>query len=472
MATTTITLRQLEKNTRLPKKVLDYLKNQLIGPNLINKYACVLGILWKGFNALGDSYSYNGQQSFSVSKEMFDYVKNVVARQYFGYIDKKTNQKFEEALIQYLIKTPGWQQMTSQTDGGGTNATANPPYDSKVGFLGFQLPLLPNNPLSGSEKDAPPLCEQLLNKIHPDFTDNLEKFCGLVKSRAYLALPAMAFGSLQRVVASISGVVGAFQKLIGAIYRGVMRLIQQFYAYINGIIAEIQKWLMWVIEQIVPLDLICLILETIQVLLDDINFFTSLFSQSGSIFSYLNQVQNFINVASSALTNPLVFLQAYLPPEVNQIISLVNQIGTDPDGFLTDMLTNYGYSFVAEALKGNIVAALVDKYGPQFRAIGPVSNFITQFGQSGVSPFYPPTPATVSPAWMPGSGVDPIVDVNSNPITGAYKIIEQTGQNVSQSATELGDSIKNVGTVLGNEGEYIKKTPKTISDAIKDIFDT
>lgn len=464
MATSSITLRQLEKNTKLPKKVLDFLKNQLIGPNLINKYVCVLGVLWRGFDALGDRYSYNGQQTFSVSKETFDYVKNVVARQYFGWRDKRTNQKFEEAIIQYLVKTPGWQQMSK--------TYANPPYDSKVGFLGFQLPLLPNNPLSGSEKDAPPLCEQLLNKIHPDFTDNLEKFCGLIKSRAYLALPAMAFGSLQRVVASINGVVGAFQKLIGAIYRGVMRLIQQFYAYINAIVAEIQRWLMWIIEQIIPLDLICLILEAVQVLLDDINFFTSLFSQSGSIFSYLNQVQNFINVASSALTNPLVFLQAYLPPEVNEIISLVNQIGTDPDGFLTDMLTNYGYSFVAEALKGNIVAALVDKYGPQFRAIGPISNFITQFGQPDVSPFYPPTPATVSPAWEPGSGVDPIVDVNSNPITGAYKIIEQTGDNVSQAATELGNAIQNVGTVLGNEGEYIKKTPKTINDAIKDVFDS
>jgi hypothetical protein len=470
MATSGITLKQLEKNTKLKKQVLDFLKNQLIGPNRINKYACVLGVLWKGYDALGDTFSYNGQQTYGVSKTTIDYVKNVVARQNFAYIKK--NVKYEEFLIQYLVKTPGWQQMTSQTEGGGTGADANPAYDSKVGFLGFQLPLLPNNPLSGSEKDSPPLCEQLLNKIHPDFTDNLEKFCGLIKSRAYLALPAMAFGSLQRVVASINGVVGAFQKIIGAIYRGVMRIIQQFYAYINGIIAEIQRWLMWVIEQIIPLDLICLILETIQVLLDDINFFTSLFSQSGSIFSYLNQIQNFINIASSALTNPLTFLYSYLPPEVVQIIDLVNQIGTDPDGFLTDMLTNYGYSYVAEALKGNIVAALVDKYGPQFRAIGPISNFISQFGISEVSAYYPPTPAIIGQSWGAGNDRDAVVDVNSNPIDGAYKIIEQTSQNVSDAVGDLGDAVRNVGTVLGDEAEYIKKIPKKVSDGIKDVFDT
>lgn len=470
MATSGITLKQLELNTKLELQVLDFLKNQLIGPNRINKYACVLDVLWKGFNALGDTFSYNGQQMYGVSESTYDYVKNVVARQNFAYI--KNNVRYEEFLIQYLVKTPGWQQMTSQTEGGGTGAYANPPYDSKVGFLGFQLPLLPNSPVTGSEKSAPPLCEQLINKIHPDFTDNLEKFCKLISARAYLALPAMAFGSLQRVVAGIRGVVGAFQKIIGNIYKGAMRIIQQFYAYINGIMADIQRWAIWIIEQLVPVDLICFIFEAVQVLLDDINFFTSLFSQSGSIFSYLNQVQNFINVGSSALTNPLTFLQAYFPPEVTQIISAVNQIGTDPSGFLTDQLTNYGYSYVAEALKGNIVAALVDKYGPQFRAIGPISNFINQFNTGEVSAFYPATPAIIGQSWGVGSNIDPVVDVNSNPIDGAYKIVEQTKKNVSDAVGELGDALKGIGTILGDEIEYIKKIPTIARDGIKDVFNS
>lgn len=470
MATSGITLKQLEKNTKLKRQVLDFLKNQLIGPNRINKYACVLDVLWKGFDALGDTFSYNGQQTYGVSESTYDYVKNVVARQNFAYI--KRNVKYEEFLIQYLVQTPGWQQMTSQTAGGGSGAYANPPYDSKVGFLGFQLPLLPNSPVTGSEKSAPPLCEQLLNKIHPDFTDNLEKFCKLISTRAYLALPAMAFGSLQRVVAGISGVVGAFQKIISSIYQGAIRIIQQFYAYINGIVAEIQRWIMWLIEQIIPIDLICLILEAVQILLDDINFFTSLFSQSGSIFNFLNQVQNFINIASSALTNPLTFLYSYLPPEVVQIIDLVNQIGSDPDGFLTDQLTNYGYAYVAEALKGNIVAALVDKFGPQFRAIGPISNFISQFGTGEISAYYPPTPAIIGQSWGAGSDTDPVVDVNSNPIDGVYKILEQTGDNISDAVGDLGDAVRNLGTVLGDEAEYIKKIPKKVSDGIKEVFDS
>lgn len=111
MATSGITLKQLELNTKLELQVLDFLKNQLIGPNRINKYACVLDVLWKGFNALGDTFSYNGQQMYGVSESTYDYVKNVVARQNFAYI--KNNVRYEEFLIQYVIKTPGWQQMTS-----------------------------------------------------------------------------------------------------------------------------------------------------------------------------------------------------------------------------------------------------------------------------------------------------------------------------------------------------------------------
>jgi hypothetical protein len=331
--TQTMSLRQIERATKLPKRVLNYMKNDLIGPALINKYAAVLYILSQGFNALNTTFSFDGKPSYTVDDKLYDYVKNVVARAKFGY--QKQGVQYEEVLLGYLQKTPGWKQMSGEYE--------EPINDTKVGMWGFQLPLMPNNPASGPDQNVPPLCEQLLNKIHPEFTQNLENFCNLIRQRAYLALPAMAFGSLQRVVASINGVVVAFQKIIGELYQRVIRLIKQFYTYINGKINEIKRWIMWLIEQIIPIDILCLILEATQVLLDDINFFTSLFSQSGSIFSFLNQFQNYINIASNFLSNPLSTLESFIPADVLNIINLVEQIGTDPNGFITDQLTNYGY---------------------------------------------------------------------------------------------------------------------------------
>jgi hypothetical protein len=453
--TQTMSLRQIERATKLPKRVLNYMKNDLIGPALINKYAAVLYILSQGFNALNTTFSFDGKPSYTVDDKLYDYVKNVVARAKFGY--QKQGVQYEEVLLGYLQKTPGWKQMSGEYE--------EPINDTKVGMWGFQLPLMPNNPASGPDQNVPPLCEQLLNKIHPEFTQNLENFCNLIRQRAYLALPAMAFGSLQRVVASINGVVVAFQKIIGELYQRVIRLIKQFYTYINGKINEIKRWIMWLIEQIIPIDILCLILEATQVLLDDINFFTSLFSQSGSIFSFLNQFQNYINIASNFLSNPLSTLESFIPADVLNIINLVEQIGTDPNGFITDQLTNYGYYWAAEALQGNLVAALVDKFGPQFRAVGPIATLISASGLD-----FAPAAQSISPSWTDGSDEDPVVDMSRNPVDGLYKIVKQTGKNVSSAVGDLGASVNNLGESLKAEGDYIKKIPKKLSNALDQIF--
>lgn len=455
--TQSMSLKQLERATKLPKRVLNYMKNDLIGSALLNKYAAVLYILYVGNGALNTTFSYDGKQPYTVDDKLYDYVKNVVATSRFSY--NKGGQQYEEVLLGYLRETPGWRQMTDDLN------FDQPVHDTKVGMWGFQLPLLPNNPASGPQQNVPPLCEQLLNKIHPDFTQNLENFCNLIRQRAYLALPAMAFGSLQRVVAGINGVVVAFQKIIGDIYQGVMRLIKSFYAYINGKINEIKRWIMWLIEQIIPIDILCLILEATQVLLDDINFFTSLFSQSGSIFSFLNQFQSYINVASNFLSNPLSTLESFIPADVLNIINLVEQIGTDPNGFITDQLTNYGYYWAAEALQGNLIAGLVDKFGPQFRAVGPIATLISSTGFN-----FAPAAESITPSWTDGSDEDPVVDMSRNPVDGLYKIVKQTGKNVSSAAGDLGASVNNLGEAIKAEGDYIKKIPKKLSNALDEIF--
>jgi hypothetical protein len=457
-----ITLTQLRRRTGLPKRVTDFLLNSHVGPDRLNLYACYLDVLGQGYKALGNSYEYEGKQKFSVSETVINDVVTVLPRLKIAYI--RRGERVEEFLLGYIKRTPGWKQMSSE------QGYDTPPNDSKIGFLGFQLPMIPRTPASGPDSNVPPLSEQLLNKIHPKFTDGIENFCKLIRARAYLALPAMAFGSLQRVVGGLTGVVVAFQRVINSIYQGALRIIQQFYAYINGIISQIQRWIMWLIEQLIPIRLICLILEAIQVLLDDLNFFTSLFSQSAAIFGFLNQVQNFVNTASSLLSNPFATITSFLPPEVLQIIDLINQIGTDPNGFITDQLTNFGYAWAAEAIQGNIIAALVDRFGPQFRAIGPISSLINNFGVGAPVPYYPPDPASMFPSWNSGSNTDPIVDTNANPIDGFYRIINQTSSQVSGAVGDLGQSITNVGTVLKDEGKYITKIPSKVSGALGELF--
>ena len=274
---------------------------------------------------------------------------------------------------------------------------------------------LDQSPVTGSEKNSPSLVEYMLNQIHPKFSETLEQYCTIIKTRSYLSMPSMSFGSLQRVVAQLNGVVGSIQKIIFSVYKGVIQAIQQFYAYINGIIVQIQKMLINVIEQIIPLDLICLILEAVQVIMDDINFFTSLFGQTGSIFQYLNTFQNSLNLVSNAVGNPFTTLNAYLPPEINEIIQMADQFGSDPNGFLTDQLSNFGYSWAINALQGDILGAVINKYGAQYAAIGPVSQLLNSSeGYARGMGYFPPTPAVIGPNVY--RSTDKIVDSFNVPI--------------------------------------------------------
>jgi hypothetical protein len=315
------------------------------------------------------------------------------------------------------------------------------PYGTEGIICALNQKRLNANPVTGPQKNSPSLVEYVLNQIHPKFVETLEQYCQMVKARAYLALPAMAFGSLQRVVGAMNGVVGAIQKVVYSVYKGVINLIKQFYAYINGIISKIQKMMMDLIEQIIPLDLICMILEAVQVIMDDINFFTSLFGQSGSIFQYLNSFQNYINLASNAVSNPFSTLSAYLPPEINNIIQMVDQIGSDPNGFLTDQLSNFGYAWAVNALQGDILGAVINKYGAQYAAIGPVSQLLNSSeGYARGMGYFPPTPAVVGPNVYMSNGQP--VNCYSVPANPAQVTMKNLGID------KVGDAIKDLGNAL------------------------
>jgi len=217
----------------------------------------------------------------------------------------------------------------------------------------------------------------------------------------------------------------------------------------------IQKKIMSIINDIIPLDFICLILDTLQVLMDDINFFTSLFQMSGPFLNYLNTFQNFLNQASNFVSNPFSTIYAYLPSDVKNIIDTVNQIGTDPNGFIADKLNNYGYGYVLNALQGNLVAAAVNKFGPQYASITPLGNILSKataiYQRYGAQ--YPPTPAVIGPSIFTGTDGRSL-NTNSNPIAQrniSHSAVSDVSQATQNLGTNIGNIIGGVGTNLQND---------------------
>jgi len=390
MATTTTTtgesLASLETQTLLTKtkagkETLGRLK-QIVPPALYKVY---LLILINGTSAVGSTSVY------------------INAAGVVGSIKIDADHHFRAVVC--MANDPSWKLFKTESKAGKDGAFELAGSQGVTSVMNSKR--LNNNPITGPDRNSSSLAEYALNKIHPKFTEELEKYCMLIKTRAYLAIPASAFGAIQQVVSYMNGIVGAFQKAIFSVYRGVIKLIQQFYAYINGIIKKIQNMLMDLIEQIIPLDLICMILEAVQVILDDINFFTSLFGQSGSMFNFLNTFQGYINQVSTLISNPLSTLNAYIPADINNIIQMVEQIGSDPNGFLTDQLSNYGFAWALNAIQGDVLGAVINKYGAQYAAIGPVSQLLNSGeGYARNMGSTAQTPATIKPDINRYSGVN------------------------------------------------------------------
>lgn len=434
-------IKDLEKQTNLTLYPylfggeLARIKHQFSNMN-INKYYLLLCLLVYGFDNKTLSSSSQGHERYVIDE---------------AFINDFYKMAKQPLLQEALKKTPAWQKGCFEEVG-------------KLGATEVNADNMSNNPITGPTKNTPSLVENLLNKIHPDAVENLEKFCNMIRTRSYLSMPKGSFSSIGRLVAAINGVIETFQAIINDIYNGIIFYVQQVYAYVNSIVAEIQQTVLYAINQIIPLDLICLILDTMQCILDDINFFTSLFNMSGPLMNYLNITQNFVNSASTLVSNPFSTVAAYLPPEVNNIIDTVNQIGQDPGGYLSDQLSNFGYAYVATALQGNLVGALVDKFGPQYASVTPLGNILTKASSiydrygKGAS-FFPQTQASLGPNVYNSNRED----VYGNPISpgniGAnlkedFRILGEQTREASLAASEISDGVgKFVGNVKTSVGK-------------------
>jgi hypothetical protein len=236
-----------------------------------------------------------------------------------------------------------------------------------------------NNAMTGPNRYTPSLVTNAMEKMWPGSVNNLEKFCNTIRTRSYLSMPSGSFGSIKRIINIINGVTKLLNTLVNDFYKQLTKFIREVYATINGIINEIKTYLLNLINEIIPLDLLCLILDTVQVVLDDINFFTSLFNARGPWLNYLNTIQTYVNTSSNFIQNPFTTLAGFLPPEVSNYIDKFEELGDDPEGFISDQLSNYGLSYINTALQGDVVGALVEKFGSKYASgVTPLSEVMSK----------------------------------------------------------------------------------------------
>jgi hypothetical protein len=419
------------KAARLNLNDLLALSTYVSGPTNLNLLAAWVYMLYNGSGSVNKTVSMENNpnkndQPITISGNMLIYMwtkGNAIVKGYF-----------HKGITKIFKKTPAFKDKFFEDIGeAGTTLLAN-------------SERLPSNPISGQAKHAPSLVERMLNNINPKFSEELEKYVNVLKGKVYLALPAGSLGSIQYAISYINGIATAVSQQINEIYQGALKAIQEFIAVIDSIMGMIMQTLLSMIDEIIPLEIICLILDVISLFVGDLTFITNFFSHSLKISDVLKAFNIGDPNIANFLSDPINTVKDFLPDDIKKIISLAENGANDPMGYIGDVLTEYGYSYMAKYLEGDIMGGVLDQFGAQAPILYPISGIMKKYGFSGkiqLSDPNEPSPNVVLPAFITElrEGVEKTFD-------GLGRSTEKLRDTIDQGVFDIGQSA--VGTFGGD----------------------
>jgi hypothetical protein len=376
------------KAARLNVNDLLALSTYVSGPTNLNLLAAWVYLLYNGSGAVNktvriENNPNKNDQPITISGNMLMYMWTKGNSIIKGY--------FHKGITKIFKKTPAFKDKFFEDIGEiGTTMLAN-------------SERLPSNPISGSAKHNPSLIERMLNKIHPKFTEEAEKYINILKGKVYLALPANVLGSIQYAINYINGIVKAIAQQINEIYQGVLKYIQDFIAQIDAIMGMIMQVLLTMIDEIIPLDIICLILDIISIFTGNLTFITNIISHSAKISDVLKMFDVDLGGVGDFLSDPVNTIKDFLPDDVKNVVEIAESVANDPVGYLGSVLSDYGYSYMAKYLEGDIMGGILDQFGSQAPILYPISGIMKKYGFSGqiqLTDPNEPSPNVVLPAFI------------------------------------------------------------------------
>lgn len=373
----------LEKQTGLPVNgdILKIIKHSCL-PNY-SKYAASLAIISQGFACVNSSYQVQGSDICTITPEFYN---NFTRFLYENGIYEKMRSKSGDPVMDTLNEIPnaiasGFNSVSNAID----DDFLNPFLIGMQGLLTRLTPFNTMNPMTGPGLNTPCLGADLLNSIHPGLVDDIEQTCNIIRTHAWMTLPSDCFGGIQQAMWYISGAVSAFYQAIMEVYQGVQRIIQQFLAAISAVFRMIQNYITSLIEQIIPLDLLCLILDAVQTVLDDIGFFAQLFKGSDGLFKALNAVQTVVNYASFGVNfgyDPLNGLATLFPKQAAQVYDFINKVGDFPQAYLSKLISHVGFGVSMNNEGLAIANTIVQRFGLGSQ-LGPLEPILASAGTVG-----------------------------------------------------------------------------------------
>lgn len=381
----------LEKMSGLSNEELLILRNTGY-PNQPKQYGCALLVLVYGYNSINVSIA--GFISSKVFPNALD--GSITPTFYNDLVDPDHGVLHNIGLLQSAkSKSPAGKAKELERKSNSSHWLRN---------MGGKAV---SNPASGSSLNLPSWAADALNKASADataaraagtqtgntFVEDLQSVCESISTRAYLKCLSMgSFGGFQEAVAYVSGMVQNFYDAIYDFYQGMQIMMLQAQLFIAQLIMDFQLIItsrfFGKYNRIITflLAVICLILKTIQTLLDDIGFFASILGGSDSLFKALNAVQTVVNWGAQILDyiqNPITsFLPAMFPKQALAVTKFINDIGKIPEQFFGNLLKTFSAGKRMNNTALAIINTIVKRYclGSQ---LGGLETVLDQFGTVG-----------------------------------------------------------------------------------------
>ena len=330
-----------------------------------NEFGANLDMLVNGFKSIGHKWSIDSTAPFLITND-----STGKAGTYHEFVVRLDTDHFLESCKKL---TPAGQRGELVT--GGLRGW---PYTSTAQMA--------TNPMTGPAQNTHNLTANLLNSIDPNMVTNIENVCNVIRTKSYLSLPAGAYGNLQTLLYKAQGAVQGFAQALFNIYHGIIDMMRRFANMVNGLLASFNQFVYnFINDNIIPLDLICAVLGAFQSLIDDAAFFAQLFDGGDSVFNAINSVQTVVNYAAQGLNfayNPTALLG--LIPGVNNVYAEFQTLLNNPEAFMGQMISNFGFSAGANSKALQIANAIILRYGLEGQ-LGPLGPILLQAGVAGNS---------------------------------------------------------------------------------------
>jgi hypothetical protein len=193
----------------------------------------------------------------------------------------------------------------------------------------------------------------------------------------------------------------------------------------------------------------------------DIPFFTSLADMSNVINKFTGQIQGYVSTAFTPLSQvngaAQLGLGKILPPQVLQVVQMVESASSHPDAFVSTMLSNYGYGMAAKTTQNQVISQITSQMGSSFTGFNPIARMLNLFGTGSNGS---------TNAGKPNAVQNPESPTVLGPNTYKNGTVDTYGHPLD--STQLTSNAGSAGTTSANANS---QTVQPSPDAMKSFYD-